>query len=248
VLAETGVYQVRVNASNLAATGAYNVGLECLRPPSSVDTHLSSGGLYSGNINAAAVVDLITFDGNVGDVVRVTLGMTAGFSAPFGITAQAAVLTPTGITLVTFNANAPRQITLTESGRHVILVYASNYVSGGTYNVGIEFIAPIGPTQAHLASGGLYSGDINAAAVVDVITFDGAVGENVTLTLAMTGGFNPPFGISAQATVLTPSGATMVTFNANGQRSVTLTESGRHIVIVRASNFVSAGTYNISRN
>jgi hypothetical protein len=129
--------------------------------------------LYSGDIDAAAVVDVITFDGSAGDQLLLTLGMTAGFSAPFGITAQAAVLTPTGIALVTFNANAPRQITLTESGRHVILVYASNFVSAGTYNVGIEFLTPIGPTQAHLTSGGLYSGDIDAAAVVDVITFDG---------------------------------------------------------------------------
>ena len=63
------------------------------------------------------------------------------------------------------------------------------------------------------------------------------------LTLVDTAGW--AFGAFAQATVIAPSGANVVTFNANSQQQITLTESGAYTIRVNANNLVTTVNYNL---
>ena len=47
------------------------------------------------------------------------------------------------------------------------------------------------------------------------------------------------------ATLFAPSGAPVVSFVAQGQQQITLSESGTYVVQVRANNFAGTGTYNL---
>src|SRR5947209_15533627 len=93
-----------------------------------------------------------------------------------------------------------------------------------------------------MSCGSLPQGSITAAAQVNQYTFSGQANENVTLTLARTGGFGSSF---AFAGVFAPSGKSVVGFNANGQQQLTLTETGIYVVKVESSNFADAGQYNL---
>ena len=95
-----------------------------------------------------------------------------------------------------------------------------------------------------MAQGGslLSNRPISAPAQVDQITFSGQVNQRVTLTLT---GAGFPFGATATATVFSPMGAVIATFNANGQQQLTLPESGTYIIQVRASNLASTGSYSL---
>src|SRR5437667_411842 len=68
--------------------------------------------------------------------------------------------------------------------------------------------------------------------------------DRVTLTLTAAGF---PFGVTATATVFSPTAAVVVTFNANIQQQLTLAETGTYVVQVRASDFVSTGSYSLGR-
>jgi hypothetical protein len=241
-LPETGLYRLRVMADNLIQTGTYNFGLECLRPLGPTEGHLRSGDLFSGNINASGKVDLLTFDGSAGDDVLLTLVNTSNWG--FASTARATILTPSGAVMASFTANAQRRDTLPESGTYIIYVQANNLVQTGSYNIGLESLRPLGPTEGHLQSGDLFSGNINASGKVDLLTFDGSAGDDVLLTLVNTSNWG--FASTARATILTPSGAVMASFTANAQRRDTLPESGTYIIYVQANNLVQTGSYNIS--
>src|SRR3989442_8428733 len=52
-------------------------------------------------------------------------------------------------------------------------------------------------------------------------------------------------GLTATATVFSPTAAVVLTFNANSQQQLTLSETGTYIVQVRASNFVNTGSYSL---
>jgi uncharacterized protein (TIGR03437 family) len=239
-LAESGTYVIQVRANNLVSTGSYSIGLECLLPTSPVDATLACGTLLSERpISAAAQVDQIIFDGQANE--RKTLTLTAsGF--PFGATATATVFSPQAAAMTTFDANSQRQLTLTESGSYVIQVRANNLVSTGAYSLGLECVLPTSPVDATLACGGLLARSINAAAQVDQFTFSAQAGERKTLTLTASGF---PFGATATATVFSPAAVTVTTFDANGQRLLTLTESGTYLIQVRANNLVSTGAYSL---
>ena len=129
---------VRVNANNLVSKGTYNLGLECRQPISAVDDSLTCGGLLSGAIDAAGEVDLITFTGQSGDVVDLTLVRTGGFDSFYGRVPRATVFTPTGAVLAAFNANSQKELTLPESGTYVVRVNANTLVHTGTYDLELE--------------------------------------------------------------------------------------------------------------
>ena len=239
MLPESGTYVIQVRASNFVSTGTYSLGLECLLPTSPVDQALVCGSLYAGTIDAVAKVDQFTFFGQANDKVTLTLG--AG-NFPFQVTATATVFSPTIMEVITFNANSQQQLMLPESGTYVIQVRASNFVSTGTYSLGLECLLPTSPVDQALVCGSLYAGTIDASAKVDQLTFSGQANQNVTLTLG-AGGF--PFQVTATATVFSPTGGEVIRFNANSQQQLMLPESGTYVIQVRASNFVSTGTYSL---
>src|SRR5439155_5251519 len=119
-----------------------------------------------------------------------------------------------------------------------------DFVSTGSYSLGRECLVPTSPVDATLACGGLVSRPIEASGQVDQITFSGQANDRVTLTLTAAGF---PFGVTATATVFSPTAAAVVTFNANSQQQLTLAETGTYVVQVRASDFVSSGSYSLGR-
>ncbi|MCI0338419.1 MAG: hypothetical protein L0226_12650, partial [Acidobacteria bacterium] len=129
---------IRVNANNLFHTGSYNLGLECRRPLGPVDGTLSCGSLLSGTIEAPGEVDLITFSGQTGDVVDLTLVLTAGFDSFRSVLPRVTLFSPTGAQLDSFDANVQKTYTLPESGTYLIRVNANNLVATGSYNLRLQ--------------------------------------------------------------------------------------------------------------
>ncbi|MFN7947679.1 MAG: hypothetical protein U0Z53_20180 [Blastocatellia bacterium] len=242
-LSESGVYVIQIRASNLVSTGSYSIGQECLLPTSPVDATLTCGALLPDRpINAAGQVDQLTFSGQANDQVTLTL-TASGF--PLGATATARVFSPTATLLISFNANSQQQLTLPTTGTYIIQVQASNLVSTGSYNLGRECLLPASPVDATLTCGALLSDrPINASAQVDQITFSGQANERKTLTLTASGF---PLGATATATVFSPTAKTVISFNANSQQQLTLSESGVYVIQIRASNLVSTGSYSIGQ-
>ncbi len=240
-LPETGTYVVQVYASNLVSTGSYTLGRECLLPTSPVDATLACGGLVARTIVTPAQVDQITFVAQANDRLTLTLAMS-GF--PSFVAARATVFSPSGGVVVTFDANSQQQLTLSETGTYVVQVYASNLVSTGSYTLGRECLLPTNPVDATLACGGLVARTIVTPAQVDQITFVAQANDRVTLTLAMS---SFPSFVAARATVFSPSGGVVVTFDANSQPQLTLPETGTYVVQVYASNLVSTGSYTLGR-
>lgn len=242
-LAQAGTYTVRINASNLVTTGSYAIGLECLRPAAAVDVALEPGVLIPDIIAAPAEVDLYTLDAQAGERVLVTVTQTtAGFNNL--VHARTTVLSPSGVPVLTFDSNAQRTITFGESGRWVFYVNASNLFTSGQYALGIESLAPIGPTDGALSPGSLVPAEISSPAEVDLYTFEGTQGQRILLTATQTtAGFNNL--VHARVSVITPSGTVLVTFDSNAQRTLTLPASGTYLLQVNASNLFTAGSYNL---
>lgn len=238
-LPDAGTYTVRVRASNFTATGTFNVGLECRRPAAANDAALACGSLISGSIAAPAEVDQISFSGQTGQLVTLTLVITSGFS-PY--TAWATVFTPAGGVLVEFGANGQQQLSLPAAGTYIVQIRASNFVATGSYNLGFECRRPVSPVDAALGCGGLITGTLGSPGEVDQLVFQANANDRITLTLAVTGGFSP---YTTWLSVFSPSGAMLTEFGANGQQQITIPLSGTYVIQVRASNFVATGTYNI---
>ena len=137
MLPESGTYVVRINANNLVHTGSYTLGMECRNPLRAVDGAVACGDLLTGTISAAGEVDLITFTGQVNDVIDLTFVQTAGFDAFRGVLAHATVFAPSGVQVDVFDANAQRTLTLAESGTYVVRINANNLVSTGSYSLGL---------------------------------------------------------------------------------------------------------------
>src|SRR5690606_4936578 len=92
----------------------------------------------------------------------------------------------------------------------------------------------------------LFARTIEAPGEVDQYTFTGEAGGIVTLTLVQTGGF--PVGSSvtnARATLFSPAGTPIITFDSNGQQDIVLPETGTYIIQVQAESLFHTGSYSI---
>ncbi len=244
-LAENGVYVIQVNANDLVSTGSYNLGLECRQPLGPVDGTLNCGSLLSGTISASGEVDLITFSGQTGQVVDLTLVLTAGFDSFRSVLPRVTLFSPTGAQLDSFDANVQKTYTLPESGTYLIRVNANNLFHTGSYNLGLECRRPLGPVDGTLSCGSLLSGTIEAPGEVDLITFSGQTGDVVDLTLVLTAGFDSFRSVLPRVTLFSPTGAQLDSFDANVQKTYTLPESGTYLIRVNANNLVATGSYNL---
>jgi TPP-dependent 2-oxoacid decarboxylase len=213
--------------------------MECLQPRNPVDATLACGTLLSSaSIEASAEVDQITFPGQNGQ--RVTLTLTAA-GYPFGATVTATLFSPTLAEVIVFSGNSQQQLTLTETGTYVLQIRTNNLVSTGSYSIGMECLQPLNSVDATLACGAPpFSGFIEASAEVDQITFPGQNGQRVTLTLTAAGF---PFGATATATLFSPTLAEVIVFSGNSQQQLTLTETGTYVLQIRTNNLVSTGGY-----
>src|SRR5262249_2768592 len=154
---------------------------------------------------------------------------------------RATLFSPSGVQVSFFDANTQRSFTLTENGVYLVRVNANNLANTGSYNLGLECRQPLAAEDGTLMCGSLLSGSIGAAGEVDLITFNGQSGQVIDLVLVLTGGFNPTFGIVPRATLFSPTGTQVSFFDANSQRSFTLTENGVYLIRVNANDLVNTG-------
>jgi Big-like domain-containing protein/pre-peptidase len=245
-LPATGTYVVRVNATNLATIGTYNVSLQCLLPPTPAPL-LQCGALQSGSIGAPGEVDLYSFTGQAGQIIGLTLASTAGFTSNQTLSSAALTLfTPTGALLGAFRSNSQANFMLPATGTYVVRVNATNLATTGTYNVSVQCLLPT-PTPAPLLQCGVpQPGTIAAPGEVDLYSFTSQAGQIVGLTLASTGGFTTNRnGTSAALTLFAPTGALLGAFRSNGQANFTLPATGTYVVRVNATNLATTGSYNV---
>ena len=242
----TGTYVVHVAAVNLATVGSYNINFECLRPPSQ-HVPLVCGTLVSGRIEAPADVDLYSFPGQAGQIVSLALASTGGFTTNGGNgSVNLAVFGPTGAIVGAARSNGQVHITLPATGTYVVHVAAVNLATVGSYNMNFECLLP--PSQhVPLVCGTLVSDRIEAPADVDLYSFQGQMGQIVSLALASTGGFATNGGTgSANLAIFGPTGAIVAAARSNGQVHVTLPATGTYVVHVAAVNLATVGSYNIN--
>jgi Bacterial Ig domain/Beta-propeller repeat len=245
-LPATGTYVVRVNATNLATVGTYNVSLQCLLPPTPAPL-LQCGALQSGGIGAPGEVDLYSFTGQTGQIVGLTLASTGGFTTNQTLSSAAlALFSPTGAVVGAFRSNGQANFTLPVAGTYVVRVNATNLATTGTYNVSLQCLLPT-PTPAPLLQCGVPEpGTIAAPGEVDLYSFTGPGGQIIGLTLTSTGGFATNQTLSSAAlTLFTPTGAVLGAFRSNGQANFTLPMTGTYVVRVNATNLATTGSYNV---
>ena len=130
-------------------------------------------------------------------------------------------------------------------GTYTIRVNANNLLSVGTYNLGLEAILPVpSPDAVPIACGETASDAIDAPADVDLFTFAGLGGDNVTFGLTETSNWGSSFN-DARATIFSPAGVQLGLFDSNGQLPVVLPVDGAYLLRVNANNLLSAGSYDL---
>jgi hypothetical protein len=137
-LRDAGTYVLRVNATNLATTGSYNVSLNCLLPVPTPAPILQCGALQAGTLTAPGEVDLYAFSGLAGQIVTLALASTGGFSANPGTTGGATLTLfgPSGTEVrAPLRSTSQRNYTLPAIATYVIRVNATNLTTTGSYSV-----------------------------------------------------------------------------------------------------------------
>jgi hypothetical protein len=247
-LTETGVYVLRVRATNLTRIGTYNLNLECLIPASGA-IPLTCGTLASGQIAAPAQVDLFTWSGQAGQIISLALASSGGFSSnpTTSNSVELTVFAPSGAAAGTIRSNSQANFTLSQSGTYVARISATNLSTVGSYNLNLECLMPATAATV-LTCGTLASRQIAAPAQVDLFTFSGQAGQILSLALASTGGFssNPTTSNSVELTVFAPSGVSAGTIRSNSQANFTLSQSGTHVARISATNLSTVGSYNLN--
>src|SRR5206468_2391615 len=130
----------RVNATNLAAAGSYNLNIECLLPTPIGVVPLACGTRSPGQIEAAGDVDLFSFTGPAGGIVSLALASTGGFSANPNNSSSVmlTLFAPSGAAVGVLRSNSQGNFTLPEAGTYVIRVNATNLATTGSYNLNLE--------------------------------------------------------------------------------------------------------------
>jgi hypothetical protein len=128
-----------------------------------------------------------------------------------------------------------------------VQVNPNNLVSAGTYNLGLESIAPPDPINGTLTCGALLGGAIDAGGEVDLLTFDASSGDEISITLVETSDWGGTAGVNdARGILQAPSGDILgAAFDSDAQVEFTLPETGTYVLQVNANNLVSIGTYNV---
>ena len=229
LLAETGLYTVRVTANNLVSTGSYWLGLECRLPLGPVEARLVCGDIVAETIAGPSEVDYFNLEASAGATVDLTL-TSSGFTA-FG-----RLFSPTGVDLGAFNANTLNEFVLQETGAYAVRVTANTLVHTGSYWLGFECRLPAGPVEAHLICGDIATETITGPSELDYFTFSGSSGDLIDLTLTSS-------GFTAFGRLFSPSGADLGAFNANTLNKFLLQETGLYVVRVTANTLVHTGSY-----
>ena len=240
-LPEDGTYLVRVQHANLFRTGTYNLGFQCLQPTAPPPIAMTCGDLLTTeSIDAAGEVDFMSFSGMTGDEVAVTLVQKTGFGG--GTDASyATVFSPTGAEVVGFYANRQQAITLPEDGTYLVRVQHANLFRTGTYNLGLECIAPLGPVDGTVVCGETLVETTSASGEADFITFAASADDQIALTLTETVAYG---GTDPRATLFSSAGVEVGSFGPS-RIEFTLPEDGTYATRVNANNLFSTGSFEL---
>jgi len=244
-LTENGIYVVRMNAYNYISTGTYKIGFEKLLPVTLPNGSLSPGGLITASISDAAQQDLYTMDANAGDVVNFMLVQTAGFA---GTAVNMELFDPAGNLQNPArgnNANSEFRFTLSTTGTYLIRVNSYDYLSTGTYKLGVEKLLPVALPDGKLSPGDLITASISEAGQQDIYTLDGTAGDLVNFMLIQTSGFA---GTAANMELFDPAGNLVNPArgnNANSEFRFILSATGSYTMRVNAYNYIATGTYKL---
>src|SRR2546426_208881 len=144
------------------------------------------------------------------DIVLLTLVNTAGWG--FQVQAHATVIAPSGATVLTFDAKTQRHMTLLQSACYIIRLNALELETSRSYNLGLEFLQLLGPVDATLCCGVFFL-MIRRPPRSTLFPYTTLFRSDIVLlTLVNTAGWG--FQVQAHATVIAPSGATVLTFDA----------------------------------
>ena len=247
-LPESGTYVIRVNASNLRGVGTYNLGLECRQPLSGVVGNVACGDLFSGQVTAEGQVDLISFTGQVGQVIDLTLVEAPRWGGVDSVNdARGTLFAPSGVQVAQFDSDVQQTFTLSENGSYIVRINANDLEHTGSYNLGMECRQnPVAVVDDTMSCGSLVSGAMEVPGEVDLITFTGQVGQVIDLTLVEVTSWG---GVSsandARGTLFAPSGVQVAQFDSNAQQTFTLSEAGSYIVRINANRLDDTGPYNL---
>jgi hypothetical protein len=242
----SGTYTLRVNANDLASTGSYGMGIECVRPPVA-DSALVIGDNVGNTIAAGAQVDIYTITGSIGHRVALTLAEIGGTFVFGGARPVVTLIAPDTSIVTSFGANGQQTVTLPLSGTYVVKVDANDFASTGSYRLDVQSLVPPQPVDGTLVCDApATAGSIATGADVDVYTFDGQSGRSVNIVIAETGGTFVFGGARPVATLIAPNGSVVATVHANGQTTVGLSATGQYVLKVDANDFATTGTYGVS--
>ena len=157
--------------------------------------------------------------------------------------ARLTLFSASGDELLEVDSNFQLEYTLPETGTFTLRITANNLVSTGSYNLGLEGIAPLSPGPTAIALGDVLSGSIDAAAESDFFTYAGTAGDIISLTLVETSSW--AFAVDARLTLFSASGAELLEVDSNVQLEYTLPETGTFTLRITANNLVSTGSYNL---
>lgn len=246
-LPDAGDYLIRISANVLFATGSYNLGLEGISPTTPAPTAIALGDLVSGQIVASGESDLYTFSGGFGDIVSFTLTETTDFGGTgSAYDAELTLFSPTGVQLTQLDSNGRLEFTLPEAGTYLVRITSNVLFATGSYNLGLEGIAPTTPGPTPITPGDLLSGQLLASAESDLFTFSATAGDILAFTLTETTDFGGTgSAYDAEMTLFDPSGAQLTQLDSNGQLQFTIPTTGAYLMRISSNVLFATGSYNV---
>jgi len=237
-LPTSGTYKINVYARDIGQAGNYNVNLQftsgrCGAP-------IACGQTVSSNISPAPEMEVYTFSGDAGEIVRISAVSTSGNLCP-----AIELLGPSGSSLTNtfpFCNTRTGNISLPTSGAYKIVIYARDIGQTGAYNVNLQFTS--GRCGTAIAYGQTLPGSISPAPEMDVYTFCGRAGATVDISAVGTSG-----NLCPAIQLLGPSGSSLTdTFPFCNTRTgnVSLTSDGTYKIIVYARDIGQTGAYNVN--
>lgn len=212
-------------------------------------------------IDTTSDADSFTFEGTVGDVVRIVVqGVSDGLDPrlevrdPDGILLHNAicangcsmVVEPASFTIVPSPS-------LTKTGTYSILISDDNHNEGGVYGIQLERIPPLVTPQKVLRNTNV-TDRIDHIGDVDFFVFDGVAGTDIRITIAaFFDGLDPrlevydPDGLPLHNSTCANGCAIVVEPNSfNVTPSTFLPKTGTYLLILSDSNHDEGGSYEIN--
>lgn len=191
---------------------------------------LNFGEVVACSIDSAAEVDVFTFNGVAGDLVRILVAETSGT-----LWAEHEVLRPDGTTLCPSTTDSEQVCQLESTGAHTLLIQGAGV---GDYGLSlIRLNDPVGCISLSFDSGPI-SDAIQLTAEVDCYTFDGAMDDLVYIRVIETSG-----DLWGRQEVLRSDGTTLCPSTTDKEQICQLDNNGLQTLIIKGHAGRGEGNY-----